>query len=344
VTGEPIHTLEGHTDFVTHVAISPDGKLLASSSYDQTVKIWDLASGEPLRTLKGHSFFVEKLAFSPDGERLASVGRDGCVKIWDPTTDEEALLTLRFRTEENPGVAFSPDGTQLVLATGEGTIKVFDARPLTPEAPVEREALGLLEYLMSKPLCNADVIDHLRTSPTITLAARQLALHLAERYYEETDPERYFQASWALLRQPYLNRFQYCYALLQAQTACDLAPENGVYLTALGVAQYRAGQYREALATLTQADLLHKTVAASLAALALPLPPALVTVTQGQFLAEVISTNLAFLAMTRHQFGRSEEARTTLARLREVMRGPAGGTNREAAGFLREAENLLAGR
>jgi hypothetical protein len=58
----------------------------------------------------------------------------------------------------------------------------------------------------------------------------------------------------------------------------------------------------------------------------------------------VISTNLAFLAMTRHQLGRAEEARTTLARLREVLRGPLGETNREAAGFLSEAENLLTGR
>src|SRR5262249_21215608 len=83
--------------------------------------------------------------------------------------------------------------------TGGRAIQVFDARPLTPEIKAEREALGLLEFLYARPLRKADIIEHLKHSPTITPAARQRALALVESYREEADPERYSQASRALL-------------------------------------------------------------------------------------------------------------------------------------------------
>src|SRR5436305_861158 len=85
--------------------------------------------------------------------------------------------------------------------------------------------------------------------PAVTPPAREMALGLIERYKEETNPEHYHRASWATLRQPYLNAFQYGFALRQAETACRLDPENREYRIALGVAQYRAGQYQDALDT-----------------------------------------------------------------------------------------------
>jgi WD40 repeat protein len=344
-TGDLLQILQGHTDQVWCVAFSPDGRKLATGSSDGSVRLWDATTGQEAGTLLGHASHVFGVAFSPDGTRLASASGDQSVRVWDATTGQEILSFQGDNRETHfNSVAFSPDGTRLASASGMGVVKVWDARPWTPEAAFEREALGLLDFLFAKPLRKGDVLDHLHNSLTITPEAKKLALDLAKRYHEETDPERYFQASWALLRQPYLNRFQYRYALLQAQTACDLAPENGVYLTALGVAQYRAGQYCKALETLTQADLLHKTVAARLAALALPLPPALVTVRQGQLLAEVISTNLAFLAMTHHQLGHKEQSQAALALLRETLSKPEWTQNEELRAFLREAQGLMGGR
>jgi WD40 repeat protein len=62
-------TLRGHADSVTGVAFSPDGKRLATASWDYTAKVWDAESGKELLTLRGHAASVDRVAFSPNGKR-----------------------------------------------------------------------------------------------------------------------------------------------------------------------------------------------------------------------------------------------------------------------------------
>ena len=78
-----LRTLRGHTQRIGRIAWSPDGRLLASPSADQTIRLWDVETGECLRTLRGHTDTVDSVAFDPSGGMLASGSHDCTVKLWE---------------------------------------------------------------------------------------------------------------------------------------------------------------------------------------------------------------------------------------------------------------------
>ncbi|MGE5656004.1 MAG: WD40 repeat domain-containing protein [Actinomycetota bacterium] len=119
------YTLPGHSSFVNSVAISPDGKILASGSWDKTIKLWNLGTGELIRTLTGHSDRVNTVAISPDGQILVSGSSDETIKLWSLSSGE-VIRTLLGHSLGVNSVAVSPDG-QIVASCGgpDNSIKLW---------------------------------------------------------------------------------------------------------------------------------------------------------------------------------------------------------------------------
>jgi len=125
-------TFTGHRDSLYAVALSGDGKTLATASYDQTIKLWDAAVGSETRTLTGHNGAVFDLAFNPAGTILASCGADRTVKLWDVKAGTR-LDTFSQSTKELNTVAFSPDGKFVVAGGADNRIRMWAISPTAKE-------------------------------------------------------------------------------------------------------------------------------------------------------------------------------------------------------------------
>ena len=168
---QPCLYLEGHgknLSIVTGLAFSPDGQLLASSSIDSTIKIWNLDTGECLKIFTGKQQWIWAVAFSPDGQTVASGGEDNTITLWNIHTDEsrslaghhfwiwslafhpyknilasasydcsirlwdtdtgECLNTLRGHQNILFGIDFHPSGEILASASYDYTIKLWDVK------------------------------------------------------------------------------------------------------------------------------------------------------------------------------------------------------------------------
>ena len=124
--GTLLYTYNKHSDAVRTIAWSPDGRRIASGSFDNTVQVWDAADGRHIYTYRGHSSFVYTVAWSPDGRRIASSSWDKTVQVWD-AADGGNVLQYGGHKDHVDAVAWSPDGRRIASGSPDKTVQIWDA-------------------------------------------------------------------------------------------------------------------------------------------------------------------------------------------------------------------------
>jgi hypothetical protein len=130
-TGELQHKFKKHTDWVTAVAFSPSGQMLASADRNGGITVWDADNAQELFTLAGHKSAVTALSWRPDSKLLASSSEDGTVKLWEMQEGKQA----RSWAANSPGclcVSYAPDG-RLLTCGRDNSVTIWDASGGKPE-------------------------------------------------------------------------------------------------------------------------------------------------------------------------------------------------------------------
>lgn len=135
--------LRGHSAPVQAVAYHPQGDMIASAGWDDTVRLWDVGTGEVIHTLRGHRSHVMSVAFSSDGAWLLSGAYDRHARLWDTATGA-LLVSLDDHDDALEAVAFTPDDGALVTAGRDGQLSVW-----TPEGVLLRRMVASDDRLLT---------------------------------------------------------------------------------------------------------------------------------------------------------------------------------------------------
>ncbi|MEG4595347.1 caspase family protein [Microcoleus sp. F8_C2] len=127
---------QGHQGIVYSVAFSPDGQIIVSSSYDKTVRLWDLKGNLISQPLRGHRGWVTSVAFSPDSQIIVSGSYDNTVRLWN-LKGNPISQPLEGHKGSVLSVAFSPDGQTIVSSGDDNTVRLWDSKGNPIKEPLQ---------------------------------------------------------------------------------------------------------------------------------------------------------------------------------------------------------------
>jgi hypothetical protein len=308
----------GHTADVVWIAFSPNGRRIATASYDRTVKIWDPATGREVFTLRGHSAGVISLAFSPNGNRLVSGGIDDAARVWDATPLPTGALQareMRYQQKLSEFKLLRDHSRAEESASGSG-------RRLRNEQ-WKWSANDLRRAVESDPNSLRNWSLYIRTllADGDWARVRRHCDDLLRRFGHSTEPAQAASIAWHCVLAPEAVSDVKAPVRL-AETAVAKSPESAKseVLDILGAALYRASHFEEAIRRLNEGIR-----------------------TRG---GAGVPKEFVFLAMAHQRLRRSGEARRWLDRL-EVVQPKEGfefSWDEVEVGILRrEAERLVSG-
>jgi hypothetical protein len=264
----PVGEFKGHLDDSTTLAFSPDGRHPASGSTDHSVRIWDMRGvrvvpADPV-VVSGQTLHVRDV--NADLGRVVTSMAEGGALLWWNLDAPERFRTLGY-TSAGAGprattpsasttisLALTPGGLNAVAGHADGTggawlsvlsrdssVGVFDTRSSYPF-----DADQLVSRLFAQTRLSSEVIDRLRRDPSLDRAVRHTAEQMARA--QGTNGERLIAESRLIAE--FLGRSpeEYRRALTDAQAAVDELPASVGAADALGLALYRVGRYRDAVA------------------------------------------------------------------------------------------------
>ncbi|XP_078080819.1 notchless protein homolog 1 isoform X2 [Mustelus asterias] len=121
---KPLARLTGHQALINEVCFSPDTRLIASASFDKSVKLWDSRTGKYLASLRGHVSAVYQIAWSADSRLLVSGSSDSTLKVWDVKT-RKLSVDLPGHADEVYAVDWSPDGQRVASGGKDKVLRIW---------------------------------------------------------------------------------------------------------------------------------------------------------------------------------------------------------------------------
>ena len=292
------------------------------------VKIWDIISGKPPANLQGHTSLVTAVVFFPNGRRIATASDDRTIKVWDVATRED-VFTLRGHTSGVVSLAISPNGQQLVSGSIDYSAKTWSAETYPEDVAFEisrrRAAVERVGSLFSQHLLKADVLAALRAnaslSPThASRGARDRRAAGRKRFGPLRDCVADDRPSQAARSKP-TGRLRDSSRPLAALSATIPSDSRSI-----------AAPWRWLITAPAKPPRRSKPSTASTYRLPVRTPAKP---------AAPIPLDLAIVAMARSKLHQAAAAQSALEELRKLLKTDRWVNDREAQGFLKEAEDVL---